>query len=277
MKTSRRTAAGGRMFAEWLWLVPAALMGTALVLVAAPLGCLVLWRRLAFFAETLAHGALLGLSLAAWWGLPLWLGMLGTALVLVALLLRLHDARLPMESLLALCSTTLLCGGWLLLAGLPTQRAQINGYLFGDLLALDWRALGGPLAGCAVLLLMLWRVWPQQMAMAIDEDLAASTGLHATLQRLLLLGLVAGFTLLAVKAVGSLLVGALLVIPALSARLPARSPRSMVLWAGAIGLAGLWAGLGASVVLDVATGPAVVLAMAAGFLVIWGVQGFFKN
>jgi zinc transport system permease protein len=88
----------------------------------------------------------------------------------------------------------------------------------------------------------------------------------------LLLGLVAGFTLLSVKAVGSLLVGALLVIPALTARLLAHSPTAMVLWAWGLGLLGLWGGLAGSVVWDLATGPAIVLVMVAGFLGVWGLK-----
>lgn len=254
---------------EWQWLAPAALLGTVLVSVAAPLGCLVLWRRLAFFAETLAHGALLGLAVAAWLHWPLGVGMGLAALLLVGVLSQLQDARLPMESLLALASSAMLCGGWLLLNGLPTQRAQVNGYLFGDLLALDWGTVVGPLGGAGLLVLVLWRLWSTQVLLALDEDLAASSGVRVGWQRLALLGLVAGFSLLAIQAVGSLLVGALLVIPALSARLLARSPRDMVLWAWALGLLGLWAGLVGSVVADVAAGPAVVLAMAAGFGVVW--------
>lgn len=261
----------------WAWLAPAAVLGSVLVSVAAPLGCLVLWRRLAFFAETLAHGALLGLAVAAWGHWPLWLGMTGLAAVLVAVLLHLQDRRLPMESLLALCSTAMLCGGWLLLNALPSQRAQVTGYLFGDLLTLDWPAVVGPLLGGLLLLGVLWRVWPSQLALAIDEDLAASSGVRVALQRALLLGLVAGFTLLSVKAVGSLLVGALLVIPALTARLLAHSPKAMVLWAWGLGLLGLWAGLAGSVVWDLATGPAIVLVMVAGFLGVWGLAKLGKK
>jgi zinc transport system permease protein len=93
----------------------------------------------------------------------------------------------------------------------------------------------------------------------------------------LLLGLVAGFTLLSVKAVGSLLVGALLVIPALTARLLAHSPTAMVLWAWGLGLLGLWGGLAGSVVWDLATGPAIVLVMVAGFLGVWGLAKLGKK
>ena len=127
---------------EWLQLLlPAWTMGTLLVFLTAPLGCLMLWRRMSFFADTMAHGTLLGVAIAGVLTLPLWLGVTFTALLLVGVLWVLHDPRLPNDALLALCSATLLCSGLLLIQNLPALRPELLSYLFGDLLTISWSDL----------------------------------------------------------------------------------------------------------------------------------------
>lgn len=255
---------------DWLVLLgPAWVMGALLAFLTAPLGCLMLWRRMAFFADTLAHGTLLGVAAAALLSLPYWLGVAGVSLLLVALLWALHDRRLPMDALLALCSSALLCGGLLLVNQMAGLRAELLGYLFGDLLALEWSdvpALAGVTVAAVAVLAWVWR---SQLRLAVDPDMAASEGVHAGRQRLVFMLVLALFTVLALKAVGTLLMGALLVIPALTARLWAQSPRHMVLWAFVWAQVGIAGGLWGSAWLDVATGPAVVLMMALVFAAVF--------
>lgn len=254
----------------WLELLaPAWLIGSVLVCLTAPLGCLMLWRRMAFFADTLAHGTLLGVALAALLALPYWTGVAVVSLLLVVLLWSLHDRRLPNDALLALCSSTLLCVGLLLINQLPQLRASLLGYLFGDLLALSWADLPllliATLSGVAVLHFF----WRQQVQVAVDADIAVSEGIHVGQQRLIFMLVLALFTVLALQAVGSLLMGALLVIPALTARLLAHSPRQMVLWAFGFAQIGMTGGLWGSVWLDTATGLSIVLMMASVFALVF--------
>ncbi len=262
----------------WLGILgPAWAAGAILACLSAPLGCLMLWRRMAFFADTLAHGSLLGVALAAVWGLPLWVGVLGLAGVIVAVLWVMHDKRLPMDAVLAFCASSLLCGGLLIINQLPQLRAQLLGYLFGDLMALEWQnipmLLGLTVLGC----LILYKTWRAQLRLAIHADIAITEGVKAGLQRLLFMALLALFTLLALRIVGTLLMGALLVIPALTARLLAQSPKQMVIIACVLAQLGLSAGLWGSVWLDVSSGPAIVLTMSLGFMMVWGSQRVLKS
>ena len=127
---------------DWLQLLlPAWIMGTLLVFLTAPLGCLMLWRRMSFFADTMAHGTLLGVAIAGAMSLPLWIGVTFIALLLVAILWVLYDPRLPNDALLALCSATLLCSGLLFIQHLPGLRPELLSYLFGDLLTISWNDL----------------------------------------------------------------------------------------------------------------------------------------
>lgn len=258
---------------EWLQLLlPAWVMGGLLILLTAPLGCLMLWRRMSFFADTMAHGTLLGVAVAGMLSLPLWVGVTCLALALVGILWILHDHRLPSDALLALCSATLLCSGLLLIQNLPTLRPELMSYLFGDLLTISWEEL--PIfAGIIIISLgLLWRTWKSQVQIAIDTDIAVSEGINAKVQRLIFMLLLALFTVLALRAVGSLLMGALLVIPALSARLIAHSPKQMVVCAFIIGQVALCIGLWSSAFLNIASGLSIVLTMSIVFCLIFGWQ-----
>ena len=262
---------------EWLdLLLPAWIMGTLLVFLTAPLGCLMLWRRMSFFADTMAHGTLLGVAMAGALSLPFWVGVTLLAFMLVAILWVLHDPRLPNDALLALCSATLLCSGLLFIQHIPSLRPELLSYLFGDLLQISWSDL--PMFALVIIaaLAVLYKNWQAQIQIAIDPDMAVSEGVNAKWQRLVFMLLLALFTVLALRAVGSLLMGALLVIPALTARLLANSPKQMVVWAFVIAQIGISVGLWSSAGLDTSTGLTIVLTMAILFAVIFTVQKFKK-
>ena len=258
---------------EWLQLLlPAWVMGACLIILTAPLGCLMLWRRMSFFADTMSHGTLLGVALAALLQLPMWLGVGFLALLLVSILWVLHDRRLPNDALLALCSATLLCSGLLLIQHLPALRPELMSYLFGDLLTISWGEL--PIFAIIILVsvVMLWRSWTAQLRIAIDPDMAISEGINAQLQRLVFMLLLALFTVLALRAVGSLLMGALLVIPALTARLLSNSPKQMVIFAFVLGQIALAVGLWSSALLNIASGLSIVLTMSILFATTFCLQ-----
>ena len=262
---------------EWLeLLLPAWTMGTLLVFLTAPLGCLMLWRRMSFFADTMAHGTLLGVAVAGALSLPLWVGVTLLALMLVGILWVLHDPRLPNDALLALCSATLLCSGLLFIQHLPSLRPELLSYLFGDLLTIAWSDLPVFALVISGALLVLYRYWQAQILMAIDPDMAVSEGVNAKWQRLVFMLLLALFTVLALRAVGSLLMGALLVIPALTARLVAHSPKQMVLWAFIFAQIAVSVGLWGSAGLDISTGLSIVLTMSSLFGIIFMLQKLRK-
>jgi zinc transport system permease protein len=258
---------------EWLELLaPAWVMGAILTLLTAPLGCLMLWRRMAFFADTMAHGTLLGVAIAAVLALPLWAGVTLVSIILVALLWFLHDNRLPNDALLALCSSALLCAGLLIIQQTPELRPELFSYLFGDLLSIDWMDIPVLAAVTILGVIVLALNWRTQLHLAIDTDIAISEGAKAGWQRLLFMLVLALFTVLALKAVGSLLMGALLVIPALTARLLAHSPRQMVIWALVWAQIGVAGGLWSSVAINSSTGLAIVLCMTLCFAIIFVMQ-----
>ena len=252
----------------WLSIIaPAWLAGSILAVLSAPLGCLVLWRRMAFFADALAHGTLLGVALAAWWHLPMGIGVALVSVFVVLSLVWMDDERLPADAVLAVVAVTLLCLGLLTLTQLTDQQANVLGFLFGNLLELDWADL--PMLGISVAIGvgLLAYIWPAQIKLATHEALARIQGIHPTRQRLFFMGILAGFCAVALQAVGSLLISGLLVLPALSARLLTQSPKQMIIVALIIAQVGVTLGVWGSVWLDIQTGLSIVLILALLFFV----------
>lgn len=255
---------------DWLPIIaPAWIAGTLLALLSAPLGCLVLWRRMAFFADTLAHGALLGVAIAAWLSLPADIGIILVSMLVVAAFVFMNDKRLPNDATLSVMAAMLLCLGLLTLTQLTQQQANVLGFLFGNLLDVDW----ADLPRLAVLVAMggaflIW-IWGKQVKLATSEPLARIAGISPIQQQVFFMGLLAGFCAIALQAVGSLLISGLLILPALSARLLAASPRQMVIIALVLAQFGVTAGIWGSVYLDVQTGLAIVLTLAVVFFIIY--------
>lgn len=255
---------------QWLSLVWVAWLGGALLaLVAAPLGCMVLWRRLAFFADTLAHGAMLGAALAVLANFSQALGMGLVALFLLVLLFNLEDRRLPNDANLAAMAAFLLSLGLVVLSLLPSAQSRVLGYLFGNLITLPSTHLLWLAPICIFLLVVIRRTWQNQVAIALHSDLAFAMGIKVARSRLLLMTILALFCTLAVPLVGSLLVGGLLILPALIARLFATSPKQMAIIAIIVAQIGVCIGIWGSVWLDLPTGLAIILALASAFLSIF--------
>lgn len=248
-------------------IAPAWIAGSLLALLSAPLGCLVMWRRMAFFSDALAHGTLLGVSLAILLHLPHTLGIGLVSVMVVVVLSLLDDNRLPADSVLAVVAVSLLCSGLLILTQMTAQQANILIYLFGNLLEVDWAEL--PILAVAVVLglaFLRW-IWQPQVKLATNEALARIAGVNPTQQKLFFMGLLAGFCAIALQAVGSLLISGLLILPAMTARLWASSPKLMVIMSILLAQIAVTTGIWGSVLFDIQTGLSIVLVLALGFFI----------
>ena len=265
------------MFSSWMSIIaPAWIAGSLLALLSAPLGCLVLWRRMAFFADALAHGTLFGVALAALWQLPLGFGIALISVLVVLALVWLDDERLPTDAVLAVLSATLLCLGLLTMTHLTQMQANVLGYLFGNLLELDWSDLPLLIGSTIIGIAILFYIWRPQVLLATNKALALISGVNPLKQRLFFMGVLAGFCALALQAVGSLLISAMLILPALSARLLARSPKQMLILALIIAQIAVTAGVWGSVWLDIQTGLAIVLGLSLTFFALYIGQRMYR-
>lgn len=249
------------------FLIRAGIAGIGLALLAGPLGCLVVWRRMAYFGDTLAHSALLGVALGFLAGVDFNIGVIIVCLcIAVALTLLQEQRRLASDTLLGIVSHSTLSLGLIALAAMQTVRVDLLAYLFGDILAVTPADLMAIWAGGAVVLGVLALIWGRLLALTVDEDLARVEGVPVRWIRLAFTLLIAATIALAMKIVGILLVTSLLIIPAATARRFARSPEMMALLAALAGAVSVLGGLAASLYADLPSGPAIVVTAATLFL-----------
>ena len=255
----------GRMLHDFL--VRALIGGLGIALFAGPLGCFILWRRMAYFGDALSHSALLGIALGFFAGIDLNLGILAICVAVALFLLALQrQKRLTVDTLLVILSHSALSIGLVVASFTPSLRIDLSAYLFGDILAIAPRDLLWIYGGGAVLLAILIFQWRSLLSLTVNEELARAEGVNAELTGLVFMLLIAVAVALAMKAVGILLVSALLIIPAAAARRFSATPERMAILAAIIGGASVFGGLFASLRLDTPAGPSIVVASAALFI-----------
>ncbi len=249
-------------------LLPAILAASLLVLIAAPFGCVVVWNRMAYLGDTLAHSALLGVALGASLQLPPLAGLILVCLSIGLLLVVLQNQRnpmLPTDSLLGVLAHSALAIGIVAISLLAPGQIQLMRLLFGDILAVNWQDVGMlVLIGLPALGMLLSR-WQALLLSSLHPDLAAAEGIPVERSKLLFTLMLAVIIALSMQLVGALLVTALLILPAAIARPFSRSPEQMAALAVLAGWIGVLGGLYASWHWDVPTGPAMVTALALMF------------
>lgn len=245
------------------FILRALLAGLFVVLIAAPMGCMVVWRRMAYFGDTLSHAALLGTALGLMLHIAPWIGVLAIGLAISVLLVALQrKTDISTDTLLGILAHAGLAIGLVLLALLRGQgmRVDLMAYLFGDILAVNNQDLMWMFAVTLFSLLALMRMWQSLLAIAVHEELARSEGVPVERLRLFFMLLMVLVVAVAMKIVGVLLITALLIIPAASARRFAKSPEGMALIAMLIGVLAVMLGLLASLYWDTPAGPSIVSA-----------------
>jgi len=256
------------------WLIPdflwrALLGGIGIALLAGPLGCFVVWRRMAYFGETLAHSSFLGIGLGLLLHLEPMVGVIAVAAATAVLLARRNPSEgLAEDTLLGLLAHTSLALGLVLLALMEHLRVDLFSYLFGDILALRAQELLWIAVADVLGLAVLARIWHGLLALTVHEELAAVEGRRIMALRLAFMLVLAIFVALAMKLVGILLAVALLIIPAAGARRLAHTPLQMAFGAAAIGVFATVFGLASSLHLDTPAGPSIVVAAAVLFLLV---------
>jgi zinc transport system permease protein len=249
------------------FLLRAAIGGIGLALVAGPVGCFVVWRRMAYFGDTMAHSALLGVALAFLFEINLTVGVfIAAMLVSMALLALQRRGALSTDALLGILSHATLAIGLVMVAFMTWVRVDLMGFLFGDILAvsrLDIALIYG--GGALVLGLVAW-LWRPLLAATVNEELARAEGMAPDRSRFVFMLMMALVIAIAMKIVGILLITALMIIPAAAARRFAATPEQMAVMASIIGALAVVAGLFGSLEFDTPSGPSIVVAALALFL-----------
>lgn len=249
------------------FLLYALIAGLGLALVAGPLGSFVVWRRMAYFGDTLAHSALLGVALGMLLQINLTLAVTAGCVLLAVLLVAMQNRKwLASDTLLGILAHSTLSLGLVVLALTESVRVDLLAYLFGDLLAITRGDLAWMLGGLAIVMVLLAWLWRPLLSVTVHEELARVEGLPVSGIRLALMLLIAIVIAVAMKVVGVLLITSLLIIPPAAAQRHARTPEQMALGASALGCLAVLGGLALSWNLDTPAGPSIVVSAAALFM-----------
>jgi zinc transport system permease protein len=230
------------------FMMRATLAGVGVALAAAPLGCFVVWRRMAYFGDATAHAAILGVALS------------------LALTVNLLTGRgYAMDTLLGVLAHSALAFGLVAVSFISGIRIDLMAYLFGDILAVSRMDLAVIWGGAALVVALIgWR-WSALLTATLNEDLAYASGIDPKREQLVLTLALAITVAVAIKVVGVLLIAAMLIIPAAAARPLSRTPESMALVVAGIGSISALAGLRAAYFFDTPAGPSIVCVAALIF------------
>lgn len=250
------------------FFIRALVAGVGVALVAGPLGCFVVWRRLAYFGDTLSHAALLGVALAFLFEVDTTLAVFAVSLcVSLSLLVLQRRATLSSDALLGLLSHSALALGLVALAFMTWVRIDLMGLLFGDILAVSKTDILVIYLGGIVVIAVLAVIWHPLFAATVNRELAEAEGMYPDRANVVFMLLMAVVIAIALKIVGVLLITAMLIVPAAAARRFVRGPEHMAVLAAVFGALSVAGGLFGSLQWDTPSGPSIVVAALGLFLI----------
>ena len=168
------------------FILRALIAGILVAVAAGPLGCFVVWRRMAYFGDATAHAAILGVALALAFDVSVFAGTLATALAMAVIVAALAGRGWAMDTTLGVLAHSALALGLVAVSFLPGVRVDLTAYLFGDILTVTTADLWVMAAGAGLVLgLLIWR-WEGLLTTTISEDLALSLGMNPARERLIL-------------------------------------------------------------------------------------------
>lgn len=249
-------------------LLPCFIVGILLALVTGPLGCFVVWRKMAYFGDTLAHASLLGISFGLLLNINLFFAVIFITLLISIGLIGLMNGQkqLAVDTLLGILAHSALSLGLITISLLKNVRIDLMGYLFGDLLSVTFNDIGVIALFIAIIALLIYWQWRPLLFVTISHDMAQVENINvkrANLTFILTIALLIG---IAMKFVGALIITALLIIPAATARRFSHSPEQMALLSSLFGMLAICFGLLFSLYLDTPAGPSVVFCATLFFV-----------
>ncbi|QMV15067.1 zinc ABC transporter permease subunit ZnuB [Vibrio spartinae] len=248
-------------------ILPAILAGIGIALIAGPLGSFVVWRKMAYFGDTLAHASLMGLAFGFLLDINLNLALLVCCLAIATILVVLQRQKfIATDTLLGILAHSSLSVGLIAVSFLSDVRIDLMSYLFGDLLAVTPSDLYFIWGGVLVIATLLYFIWRPLLSSTVNEELASVEGTNTDLMQLLLMLMVGLVIAVGMKFVGALIITSLLIIPAAGARRLSTTPEQMAMIASAIGTIAVLSGLYLSWEFDTPAGPSVVISASCLFI-----------
>ena len=250
------------------FFIRAIFAGIGIAFVTGPLGCFVVWRRLSYFGDTLAHSALLGVTIAYSldFNIAVSIFFISSAIALILIQLQ-RKTNLPSDALLGLLAHSSLAVGLVVIGFLTFIRFDIMGLLFGDILAVNKKDLFIIWFGGALILIVLKLIWKPLFASTVNYELAEAEGLNPDRAKAIFTILLAALIAISIKLVGVLLITGMLIIPTAMARNLSDNPKKMVVFSIIGGLLSVFIGLFSSLEFNTPSGPSIIAAALILFII----------
>lgn len=254
------------LFPMPIFMIYAILAGLGVTLMTGPLGSFMIWRRMSYFGDTLAHASLMGVALSLFFRIHTGLAVALVCVLLALALVSLQRQKfLAEDTLLGILAHSTLALGLVTISFIKEVRIDLMSFLFGDLLAVTQQDLAWIFSTATLVVALLIWLWKPLLAITVQEALAQVEGYNVIALRLTLMLMLAMVIAIAMKIVGILLITSLMIIPAAAARRITHHPKTMAITATLIGFASVLIGLTASLWWDTPAGPSVVLSAACCF------------
>ena len=247
------------------FIIRGILAGIAVALISGLVGCFVVWRRMSYYGESIAHSSLLGVGLGILMGIGINLGVIFTCLLFGILFLWLQQSKvLSSDTLLGVLAHLALSVGVIVIS-MNRVKIDIHSFLFGDILTVTQNDLWGMYLAVLVVVIIICLNWSSLLLVTIDEDLAKAEGVNPLFINLLLTSILTIVVAVSIQIIGLLLITSMLIIPAAASRRLVNSPETMAVVATVIGILSVIIGIFLSVEIDAPSGPSIVVVSALLF------------
>lgn len=249
------------------FFIRALVAGIGIAFVTGPLGCFVVWRRLSYYGESIAHSSLLGAGIGILIGIGINFGVVFICLLFGILFLWLQQSKaLSSDTLLGVLAHFALAVG-IIVISFNKIKIDLHAFLFGDILTVSINDIWGMYIGVLIAITLILSNWSSLLLVTLDEDLAKSEGINPLYVNILLTTIMTIVVALSLQIIGLLLITAMLIIPAATARRLVNSPEGMVIVATLIGIFSVVFGIYLSVEMDLPSGPSIVVVSSILFFV----------
>jgi zinc transport system permease protein len=264
-----------------------------LAVIAGPVGCLIVWRRMAYFGDAIAHSALLGVALGLFIGFATNIGVALICAIFAVLLVYLqHRRKLSIDTLLGILAHGALALGLLLVfwSALETGHNTHNGlnhsidphtlleiYLLGSLENISMNQNIILIVGASLIAITLKLIWEPLILMTLNIDLARAEGVPTLRLQYIMMGIMTALVVMGLQITGVLFITSLLIMPAAAARQISTTPEKMILWAIIFAFSGVLTGYMASHEAHLPPGPSIVSALTVIFIISLLISVFLRR
>ena len=264
-----------------------------LAVIAGPVGCLIVWRRMAYFGDAIAHSALLGVALGLFIGFAPNMGVALICAIFAVLLVYLqHRRKLSIDTLLGILAHGALALGLLLVfwSALETGHNTHNGsnhsidphtlleiYLLGSLENISMNQNIILIVGASLIAITLKLIWEPLILMTLNIDLARAEGVPTLRLQYIMMGIMTALVVMGLQITGVLFITSLLIMPAAAARQISTTPEKMILWAIIFAFSGVLTGYMASHEAHLPPGPSIVSALTVIFIISFLISVFLRR